>query len=311
VSLKRVVILNPKSRNGAAGKAFARMRGSLESDLGPFELILTEAPGDCTRKVRSLLTAQSHDQILIAGGDGSINEAVNGYFVGGIPLSSGIPLGVINLGTGGDFFRTLRKLNPQYNDALRENRWRRIDCGWTALEDGRDPRYFINITSIGLGGEVNRRMKASRFQAGTAAYFWHSLTGLLSYEPPPCRIRFREASGLWQECEGPLVNLFVCNGESSGGGMRWAPGSSLEDGLFDLVLVSGVGKWPLIVGSRRIYNGEIARMPGVRPFRATEVVAFPGRPVSQEIDGEIRGVSGPAAREYHFRILPGVIPVVL
>lgn len=311
MSTRRVVILNPQSRHGTALRLFERLRRSLERDLGTFDLLLTEAPGDATLKVRGILTERSHDQILIAGGDGSINEAVNGYFADGLPIDTVIPLGVLNLGTGGDFYRTLRKLNPRYDEALRENRSRRVDAGLTTLEEGRDPRYFLNISSIGLGGEVNRRMKASGFQAGAAAYFWHSLTGLLGYDPPPCRFRLREASGQWQEFEGPLVNLFVCNGEYSGGGMRWAPDCDVADGLLDLTLVSGVGKWRLISGSKRIYDGGIARMSGVRQFRATEVSAYPARPVSQEIDGEIRGVSGSAAREYHFRILPAAIPLVL
>jgi len=131
--------------------------------------------------VRGILKAQSYDQILIAGGDGSINEAVNGYFEDGVSVSAPIPLGVINLGSGGDFYRTLLKHNPQYRRALMENRYRVIDCGLTTLGDGKCPRYFINITSIGLGGDVNRQMKRSAFQHGKAAYFWHSLTSLFKY----------------------------------------------------------------------------------------------------------------------------------
>lgn len=307
----RVVILNPRSRNGRAGQAFARIRDGLRRDLGDFDLRLTERPGDATRMVREILRSASHDQILIAGGDGSIHEAVNGYFGDGAPLETAIPLGVINLGTGGDFYRSLLKLNPHYDEALRENRFRRIDCGLTTLDEGREPRYFINITSIGLGGNVNRQMKASSFQSGAAAYFWHSLTALWQYTPPLCRFRIHRESGEWEEIEGPLVNFFVCNAEYSGGGMRWAPLCDLEDGLLDLVLVSGASKLQLVTESNRIYNGEIAKMSGVRQFRATEVIAIPASPVSQEIDGEVREIEGAPPREYRFRVLPKAIPVVL
>jgi diacylglycerol kinase family enzyme len=311
MSLRRVVILNPKSRNGMAAQAFGRLRGRLQDILGNFELVLTEAPGDCTRHVRGMLAARSHDQILIAGGDGSINEAVNGYFAGGELIPAEIPLGVINLGTGGDFYRSLLKLNPRYEDALRENRFRRIDCGLSTLANGREPRYFINISSVGLGGDVNRKMKSSSFQSGAAAYFWHSLTALLQYHPPPCRFRIKTSAGAWEEIEGPLVNFFVCNAECSGGGMRWAPRFSLEDGLLDLVLVSGATKRQLITESNRLYTGEIANMSGVREFRASEVIAYPARAVSQEIDGEIREVDSSELHEYHFRVVPRAIPVVI
>jgi diacylglycerol kinase family enzyme len=281
----------------------------LESDLGGFDLMETEGPGDATRRVRAILEAGSHDQILVAGGDGSINEAVNGYFIDGRPLGARIPLGVINLGTGGDFYRTLLKRSPDYAQARRENRFRWIDCGWSTLSGGQDPRAFVNITSIGLGGHVNRQMKRSSFQRGAAAYFWHSLTALLRYSAPPCRFRIKSIFGDWEEFEAPLVNFFVCNAECSGGGMRWAPRADFEDGLLDLVLVSGASKLQMIAESKRIYSGEIAQMTGVREFRATEVVVCPARTVSQEIDGEIRE-QGDAPHEYHFRIWPRAIPVI-
>jgi len=308
--MKRVVILNPRSRNGLAAKAFERLRGGLEQEIGAFDLLLTEGPGDCTKKVRGILKAQSADQILIAGGDGSVNEAVNGYFEDGTPLSARIPLGVINLGSGGDFYRTLLKRNPQYTQALQANRYRLIDCGLTALGNGKDPRYFINITSIGLGGNVNRQMKRSAFQQGKAAYFWHSLTSLFRYSPPRCRFRIKNGSGSWEELEVGLVNFFVCNAEYSGGGMHWAPRSDAADGLLDLVLVSDVSKWRLVMESSRVYSGEIAKMTGVREFRATEIEAYPASPVSHEIDGEIREVGESLLQEFHFRVVPRSIPVI-
>ncbi|MBI3395727.1 MAG: hypothetical protein HY042_07830 [Spirochaetia bacterium] len=309
--LKRVVILNPKSKNGKAAKAFERLRGDLEKDIGAFELVLTEGPGDCTAKVRKILKSESHEQVLIAGGDGSVNEAVNGYFENGKPLSSNIPLGVINLGTGGDFYKTLRKRNPRYHEALRENQFRKIDCGLTTLEKGADPRYFINITSMGLGGDVNRQMKASAFQRGMPAYFWHSLTSLFKYSPPDCRFRIKKPSGDWEELEAKLVNFFVCNAEYNGGGMRWAPKSDFEDGVLDLVLVSDVSKTKLVTESHRIYSGDIAKMTGVREFHGTEVEAFPARTVSQEIDGEVRHMDYLRTHEFYFRIMPKSIPAVM
>jgi diacylglycerol kinase family enzyme len=61
--------------------------------------------------------------------------------------------------------------------------------------------------------------------------------------------------------------------------MRWAPRADFEDGLLDLVLVSGASKLQMIAESKRIYSGEIAQMTGVREFRATEVVVCPARTV--------------------------------
>ena len=310
MSLRRLVLLNPKSRNGQAAQVFARMRRELERELGPLEVVPTQGPGDATEHVRAALQTHSHDQILIAGGDGTVNEAVNGYFANGEVLSGKIPLGIINLGTGGDFYRTLVKQNPRYGAAVRENRFRCLDCGVSTLAQGESPRYFINISSIGLGGEVNRQMKDSAFQQGAAAYFWHSLTALMKYNAPTCRFQLKTISGTWEAFEAPLVNLFVCNAECSGGGMRWAPGSDFEDGVFDIVLVSGSSKLRMIAESNRIYSGEISKMAGVREMRGTEIVAEPSRPVSQEIDGEPRPAGDLEIVRYHFRIVPRCVPVI-
>ncbi len=308
--MRRVVILNPRSKNGAALKAFNKLKPELHRALGPFDVYQTIAPGDATSRVRAILKNDEYEQILIAGGDGSINEAVNGYFAEG-KLIGKSPLGVINLGTGGDFYKTLQRDSDNYSQALVENRTRMVDCGLTTLERGLDPRYFINITSIGLGGDVNRQMKASSFQSGMPAYFYHSLTSLLKYSPPQCKFVFKQPDGQTQEVSAGLVNFFVCNAEYNGGGMRWAPSSDLEDGVFDLVLVSDVPKHKLITESHKIYSGKVREMTGVREFHASEVSAIPERTVSQEIDGEVRDMDHLRTHEFHFKIVPKSLPIVL
>lgn len=309
--MKRIVILNPKSKNGGAMKAFERLRPEIEKDIGLFDLYLTTGPDDCTLKVRETLKKKSYDQILIAGGDGSVNEAVNGYFENEKSLSGSIPLGVINLGTGGDFYKSLRKRSHDYHVAIRDNRNRLIDCGVTTLEKGHDPRYFINITSIGLGGDVNRQMKASWFQKGMPAYFWHSLSSLFKYSPPKCLFKIKNPQGEWKEIQAGLVNFFVCNAEYNGGGMHWAPASDLEDGVFDLVLISDASKLKLVTESHRVYSGDIGRMSGVQEFHGVEVHVIPERTVSQESDGEVRSMDYLRTHEFFFRILPKSIPVIL
>ncbi|MCE9499453.1 MAG: YegS/Rv2252/BmrU family lipid kinase [Leptospira sp.] len=310
--MKRIVILNPKSRHGLALKAFDRQRPLLEKNLGSFDLYLTDSPKDCTRKVSEILSRKEYKQILIAGGDGSINEAINGYFnKDGKVINASIPLGIINLGTGGDFFKTINKRSADYHKALRENNFKLIDCGLSTLEDKKNPHYFINITSIGMGGEVNRQMKSSKFQLGVAAYFYHALTVLFKYEPPVCRIKYKSPDGKWNEFETGIVNLFVCNAEFNGGGMRWAPNYDLEDGIFDIVIVSNVSKIKLVTESHKIYSGKVSTMTGVREFHATEMHVVPVRTISQEIDGEVREIDFLKTHEFHFKMLPKAIPVIM
>lgn len=310
--MKRIVILNPKSRSGASQAAFEKQRPELEKNLGAFDVYCTTAPKDCTRKVREILETKEYDQILIAGGDGSINEAVNGYFnQQGKLLSDSIPLGIINLGTGGDFIKTIRKKTGIYVDALKNNTFKMVDCGLSTLENGKDPHYFINITSIGMGGDINRQMKASSFQFGKAAYFYHSLSVLFKYTPAPSKIIITKPDGNIQEVEAEIVNFFVCNAEYNGGGMDWAPFANIEDGILDLVLVGKAPKRKMILESHKIYSGQVGTMTGVSQYKATEVRVIPIRTLSQEIDGEVREMDYFNTHEFHFKVIPKTIPMIM
>ncbi|MCC6275605.1 MAG: hypothetical protein IT569_07095 [Leptospiraceae bacterium] len=309
--MKRIVILNPKSRHGLARKAFENRKPELIRDLGELEIYYTAGPKDCTEKVRSILLKKEYDQILIAGGDGSVNEAVNGYFQNGKLIKTKIPIGIINLGTGGDFIKAIKKRTKNYRQALIDNSYKLIDCGVTALDKAKDPIYFINITSIGMGGEVNRQLKESSFQMGIAAYFYHTLSVLYKYDPPKCKIRYKSPDGNWNEFEAGLTNLFVCNSEYNGGGMWWAPKANLEDGIFDVVLVPDVSKLKLVATSHKVYTGKASTMPGVKEFQATEIIVSPERTVSQEIDGEVREIDFLKKHDFYFKIIPKSIPVIM
>ena len=309
--MKRIVILNPKSRHGASRVAFEKIRTNLENELGFFDIYFTTAPKDCTRKVKEILQKKEYEQILIAGGDGSISEAVNGYFENNHPIQTNIPIGIINLGTGGDFIKTIHKNTSNYINALKNNSFQLVDCGVSTLEQGKSPIYFINITSVGMGGDVNRQMKASTFQMGVAAYFYHTLKVLFQYKPAKCKIEFKSPDGSINNLESEIVNFFICNAEFSGGGMAWAPNSSITDGVFDLVLVSNVSKMKMILESHKVYTGKVGKMTGVSEFKATEVSVYPERTLSQEYDGEVREMDYMQTHEFHFKILPKSIPMIM
>ncbi len=309
--MKRIVILNPKSRHGASRIAFEKIRKNLENELGFFDIYFTTEPKDCTRKVREILLKKEYEQILIAGGDGSVNEAVNGYFDKGNLIHTNIPIGIINLGTGGDFVKTINKNVSNYMLALKNNSFKLVDCGISTLENAKEPIYFINITSIGMGGDVNKQMKASTFQMGVAAYFYHTLKILFQFTPAKCKINIKQPNGNILNIESDLVNFFVCNAEFNGGGMAWAPNASIEDGVFDLVIVSNVSKAKMIMESHKVYSGHVGTMTGVSEYKATEVHVIPERTLSQELDGEVREMDYLQTHQYHFKVLPKCIPMVM
>ena len=310
--MKRLIVLNPNSKNGKAAREFQRLHPEIEARLGGTEVYLTTAPGDATLRIRAALKTQDYSQILVAGGDGTINEAVNGYFDNGTILSQKVPMGVINLGTGGDFYKTIRESSGLYDLSIKENKFQLVDCG-VVERAGDDMRHhFINIASVGMAGYVLDSLKQSSFQWGAPAYFYHSLKTLILYRPHKVTIEYRDPAGKMNSLETDLLNFFICNGKFSGGGMGWAPRGDIRDGIFNLTLLAGHGKVQLVTQSHKIYAGRISEFPGVREFEATEVILHHRQRVKVEADGEVLPeASDKGGGEVRFQMLPQVFPLIL
>lgn len=304
--MRRLVILNPKSRNGQAEKLFHSQMERWEHLLGDFALFTTQSAGDAQRKVRNTLEGGDVDQIIIAGGDGTINEALAGYRNEGRIINPEVPLGIIDCGTGGDLQRTVECFCKDYCDALAENRWSPVDNGIVKDSSGVD-HYFLNIASVGMAGEMLKNLKNSAFQNGSAAYFYHSLKTLISFDPVSAVVEF--SAGESRELD--IINLFVCNGQFSGGGMQWAPGAKLDDGMLRVTLLSGKRKLPLIVQSGKLYSGQVEKFPGAEIFATKEVRVKFDKPMSLETDGEVIEMERKGNGEFLFRVEEKVFPLVI
>ena len=305
------MILNPASRSGKAASVFQSMRPKLRDQLGNFDLYVTTGPLDAEVRVARALTERSHSQILVAGGDGTVNEVVNGYFDSeGRARTEDIPMGVIDLGTGGDFHRTLRELNPGYSVALVENTFSLVDCGEMELPERGLRRFFVNIASIGMAAGVLVRQKASSVSLGPASFYYHTLRTLTGYRPRTFQLRMKQPDGSRLQFEQKLFNLFLCNARYNGGGMYWAPDAVLDDGVFEIVLISQGSKLRLIADTGKIYKGETARIHGAHLYRATEMELEVPEGEVPELDGEVfdapRGV-----RKYVFRNRNRVLPLLI
>jgi diacylglycerol kinase (ATP) len=308
--MKRLVILNPHSRHGTAGRRFAKERDRWRRDLGEFDVWETRHPGHATELVREALQGGGVDQLLVAGGDGTIHEALRGYWrddAGALPT---VPLGILNLGTGGDLHRTVTAASGDYRAALIHNRSRLVDVG--TVRAGAGPSApFLNIASVGMAGAMLRSLKASSFQSGSAAYFYHTIKTLFRFHPVAVRATWRDARGSEDAFEGTLYNLFACNGRFSGGGMEWAPTARLDSGALGFTLVTGTRRWPLVRHSGLVYRGRIAEFPGAITVSATSLTVRAASLLSLETDGEIADLPDGGAPEFTFDVHPRVFPLVV
>lgn len=291
------VILNPVSARGRTRRNWAGLGSRLEARVGAYTLRETTGPDAATALTREALEAGA-DWILAVGGDGTLNEVLNGFFAGETLIRPAARLSVLMSGTGGDFRRTL-ELSARPDEALEQllaRPERRLDVGRLALTgpDGRPRlRHFINIASFGLGGEVSHRLNTSRLAArlgGKPGFLLATLETLAQFQPQLIRLELSGPQGDFS-LQARLRQVAVANGRYHGGGMQMAPAADPADGLFDVVVLEDHGLLHSLQGFPRVYRGRHLSYPGIRHWRATRLVATaPGEtPVLLEVDGETPG----------------------
>ena len=252
--------------------------------------MLSEFPGHLAEAAKD-----GGDSLLVViGGDGTVNEVVNGA------VRSGAEIAVLPSGTGEDFGRT-HGIPGDFDGAVRvalEGETRTIDLGRVELDAGTG-RYFANVGSVGMSGAVAQRANAMTKRFGGRATFFYALTReFLAWQNT--RVMVELADGTRREA--PMHDVIVANGHWHGGGMRLAPDAEQDDGLFDVVLIGDVNKLDFLTTAPKLYSGRYLSHPKVELLRSPAVSITAAEPLPLEVDGEPIG-STPA----RFEIVPAAL----
>jgi YegS/Rv2252/BmrU family lipid kinase len=310
---KTVVVVNPRSQNGALGRRWPEIARTIGRELGGFEHVMTEGPRDATRLAREALEGGA-DTVVAIGGDGTIQEVANGFFVDGRPVRPGAALGVIPFGTGGDFRKTIPIPNDLAGAAaiLKAGATRTIDVGrLTYRAGGRDGDeatcIFVNIASFGIAGLVDQiANSSSKWMGGGISFFLATARAAMRYKNQRVRIILDEKDD--EPLDLTINNVAVANGRYFGGGMHVAPEAALDDGVFDVIAIGDVTTLEMLKNGSKIYRGTHLGLPKVTARKAHKVEARAlddGAEVLLDVDGEALG-SLPAT----FEILPAALPLV-
>lgn len=264
------LIIKPQNKKGQM--TLKKVRQRLDGENIPYEVHFTEGKGDAQRIAREL-TEQGRCDLVVIGGDGSLNDVLTG-----MRDPSLCRLGLIPAGTGNDFSVSARipageaaldlilKGEPKPTDY--------IDCS--------DGRRSLNIAGMGIDVDILLRCEKMKGFHDKSKYFFSLLASLMKYSG--CELTIR-AGG--EEIRKKVLIAALCNGKQLGGGIPMCPAADISDGLLDVVVVDCPKRSKIPGALLKLMQGKVLSLPFATHFRCEEASVIPASPAVAQYDGEL------------------------
>lgn len=305
VSKEWLVIVNPNAGNGKGRKDWKRIAGLFEKHKITIHPEFTERKGHAMELVRTGI-AKGYRKLISVGGDGTMNEILNGIYTQNSCKPTEITIGMIPVGTGNDWGRmfSIPLVYEGSVNVIRDHKTMHHDVGVITYHTGetKDTRYFINIAGLGFEAAVVKRTnyQKDKGRSSKAIYLINLLFSLITYRNTKADIVI---DGIKSTCDVFSVN--VGNGRYCGGGMRQTPEAVPDDGQLDITVIKSMGRIEILRNLKILYDGTILSHPKVDGYRSTNLKVFSDKILYAEADGESLGHT-----PVEFSIIPSGIKVI-
>lgn len=305
-----LVIVNPHAGSNKCQKDWPKIKRLLEEVDFDMKLLFTERQFHAIEMVKQYTEEEGFQKILVVGGDGTLNEVVNGVFKQKRFKTTEITLGLITVGTGNDWGR-MYEMPESYKKQIKM-----LQKGYTFLQDvgevdyrfseDKEMRYFINIAGMGydaLVAQKTNHMK-QKGKGGAVAYLVNLISGLFQYKSIHLDIT---ADGK-KVFSGKVFSMSIGICKYNGGGMMQLPNAIPDDGLFDIMVIRKTTKLRIVTNIKHLYDGSFVNMPEVSMHTGKKVTikSRPAHKLYLETDGESLGHS-----PLDFMIVPKAIQLIV
>jgi len=293
-----LLFVNPTAGRGRAKKVAKLVGAKFQEEGIGVETVDSQAEGDLEEKVFGAAKS-GVTSIVVAGGDGSVHEAVNGI----LQSATKSALGIVPLGTGNDFAKAVYGTSDwrhvAHTIAMRIKEGspnQKIDVG------RMNERYFANGAGIGFDAKINTMAKKYRWPIGSLVYLFAVIEGLWDgVITPTVTIRSKAF-----EYNGPITLANVSNGPWVGGLFRIAPMARINDGLFDLVIASPMSRSRLFLLIPKLLQGSHIGEPGVQQLTIESFSLSSTEPLPSHLDGEVQ----PMQTTFDIRVLNNALRII-
>ncbi len=300
-----LVVVNPAAGGGKAGKDWEKIEKLLDSYGFLYEAVFTN------RRLHAMVLSRrcvesGYSRIIVVGGDGTMNEVINGVFAQKRIPTDEVMLGMISVGTGNDWGKMFN-IPSDYEEAVKTILHQKTfiqDAGLVTYYKHNQTwkRYFINIAGMGFGAKVvlrSNRLK-EKGKSSPGMYLMTLFTSLMGYRSIKAEIAIDGNSFMRK-----VFSMNVGIGKYNGGGMIQVPDAIADDGLYSITIIKKMGKIRIIANIQKLYNGKITRHRRVEAYTGKTIQIDSPRTLLLETDGETLGHT-----PLEFSIIPRSVKII-
>ncbi len=305
MTIKPLLIYNPIAGQGNAQKRLPEVQAILAEKKFEYDLVLTDHPG-AAQSLAHQAAINGCPLIIAAGGDGTVNEAINGIMTADLHDQPRPAFAVLPIGRGNDFAFGLGVNNTIATavDVLIRNQRQLIDIGKVIGGDYPNGRYFGNGVGVGFDTVVGFEAAKITWLHGIASYLVALIRTIFLYAHAPIyELKFDDTT-----LQQPFLMVSVMNGRRMGGSFMMAPNSKNNDGQFDLCLAGDIAQARILSVASKFISGTQEKDSAVRMERANSVTvtAISGK-IPAHADGETICTAGDCLQ---IEIIPAALQVI-